>query len=189
MSTRREELLDSAEEVLEAQGLESFGLGAVARAAHIRTPSLYKHFASLADLEHALMSRGFLRLAAALDAVGDSASNTEGDPSSNAASSAAQGGPLAAFARAYRAHAFAHPQLYRLMTERPLNRALLTPESEEAAMRALLNYFDESAESHDRARAAWAAAHGLVSLELAGRFPPGSDLDAAWAVYTSAFTR
>lgn len=178
MSARREELLTIAERVLEAEGLEAFGLGAVARAANIRTPSLYKHFASLADLEHALMSRGFLRLAEALD-----------EAATVANAPATRDSSLAAFARAYRAHATALPQLYRLMTERPLDRALLAPGAEESAMRALLNYFDESIGSHDRARAAWAAAHGLVSLELAGRFPPGSDLDAAWEVYTSAFTR
>jgi hypothetical protein len=33
----------------------------------------------------------------------------------------------------------------------------------------------------DRARAAWAFAHGMTILELDGRFPPGADLDAAWA--------
>ena len=32
----------------------------------------------------------------------------------------------------------------------------------------------------DLARAAWAFAHGMVQLELAGRFPPGADLPAAW---------
>lgn len=185
MSARREELLTLAEAVLEAEGLETFGLGAVARAASIRPPSLYKHFAGLADLEHALMSRGFLRLATTLDAAANARDATNHPETKDASASSA----LAAFARAYRAHALTYPQLYRLMTERPLDRSLLIPGSEEAAMRALINHFGESNESHDRARAAWAAAHGLVSLELAGRFPPGSDLDATWAVYTSAFTR
>ena len=174
MSARREALLALAQEVLESQGLEEFGLGAVARAAGIRTPSLYKHFAGLADLEHALISRGFFHLAAALDDA------TGGDTGP---------GLLAKFAQAYRAYAAAHPQLYRLMTERPLDRDLLEAGTEAAAMHALLKFFGESHASHDRARAAWAAAHGLVSLELADRFPPGTDLDAAWAVYTSAFTR
>jgi hypothetical protein len=30
------------------------------------------------------------------------------------------------------------------------------------------------------ARAAWGMAHGLVMLELNGRFPPDADVDAAW---------
>ena len=33
----------------------------------------------------------------------------------------------------------------------------------------------------DLARAAWAFAHGMTILELDHRFPPGADLDAAWA--------
>jgi hypothetical protein len=32
----------------------------------------------------------------------------------------------------------------------------------------------------DRARAVWVFAHGMVVLELAERFPPDADLDAAW---------
>ena len=38
----------------------------------------------------------------------------------------------------------------------------------------------------DLARAAWAAVHGLVALELADRFPPDADLDAAWAAAVRA---
>ena len=39
-----------------------------------------------------------------------------------------------------------------------------------------------------RARLLWAAAHGLVVLELADRFPPGADLDAAWTELVAALT-
>ena len=41
----------------------------------------------------------------------------------------------------------------------------------------------------DRARALWAAAHGLVSLELADRFPADADVGAAWDAMVDAFTR
>jgi hypothetical protein len=34
----------------------------------------------------------------------------------------------------------------------------------------------------NRARAAWAFAHGMVTLEIADRFPPDADLAAAWRV-------
>jgi hypothetical protein len=37
------------------------------------------------------------------------------------------------------------------------------------------------------ARALWALAHGLVDLELSGRFPPGADLDATWHTALSGF--
>ena len=38
----------------------------------------------------------------------------------------------------------------------------------------------------DRARAAWAFAHGMTILELDGRFPPTAHLDVAWEAGTSA---
>jgi hypothetical protein len=37
-------------------------------------------------------------------------------------------------------------------------------------------------------RAVWAFAHGMVGLELSGRFPPDADLDAAWPAGIAAFT-
>ncbi|OJF10517.1 TetR-like C-terminal domain-containing protein [Couchioplanes caeruleus] len=37
------------------------------------------------------------------------------------------------------------------------------------------------------ARAFWAFAHGMVLLELAGRFPPDADLDTTWRVGVGAF--
>jgi hypothetical protein len=39
----------------------------------------------------------------------------------------------------------------------------------------------------DRARAVWAFAHGMAELELADRFPPGADVDAAWRAGVTAF--
>jgi hypothetical protein len=41
----------------------------------------------------------------------------------------------------------------------------------------------------DRARALWGLAHGLIALELAGRFPPDADVHAAWEAGIAAFTR
>lgn len=176
VSARRDELVELAESLIEEHGLDNFSLGSLAKAAGIRTPSLYKHFSSLAELEHAIISREFVRLAESLD---EAANATASDTPHNR---------IAQFATAYRMHAHAHPQLYRLATERPLDRALLGPGSELAAMQALLQYFGESPTAHDRARAAWAAAHGLVSLELAGRFPPDADTTGAWEEFINAFT-
>lgn len=167
---RREELLDLAEQVLEEEGLDDFGVGVLARAAGIRPPSLYKHFAGLDDIESALIARAFRRFGSALDVAVRAARG--GEPTDL----------LAAFARIYRDEALARPQLYRLMTARPLDRERLEPGAEEAGMAALLAVFGENVENHDTARAAWAWAHGLVSLELAERFPPGADVDAAWQV-------
>jgi hypothetical protein len=39
------------------------------------------------------------------------------------------------------------------------------------------------------AQALWSFAHGMVTLELDGRYPPGSDLDATWRAGATAFER
>ena len=85
----------------------------------------------------------------------------------DAATTAASGTPrsrLAAFATAYRHQALARPQLYRLVTARPLDRGGIQPGAEDAAMEPLFELFGEDGVRHDVARAAWAWAHGLVSL-------------------------
>lgn len=173
-SPRRTELLDLAERVLEEDGLEAFGIGSLARAAGVKPPSLYKHFSGLNEIEDALIARS-------LRSIGESMSA--------AFEAAAPSGPravLAAFARTYRASALANPQGYRLATARPLRRESLEPGVESEGMRPLLELFGEDERNFDRSRAAWAWAHGLVDLELTGRFPPGVDIDATWDVLVDA---
>lgn len=135
----------------------------------IKAPSLYKHFAGKDELEAALMARTLEEIAAAL---------TE-------AVHGAGGEPIDALASAYRRYALAHPHLYRLTTEQPLPRDQLPEGLEQRAAAPVL----EAAGDPDRARALWAFAHGMVQLELAGRFPPDADLDAAWREGLAAFTR
>jgi AcrR family transcriptional regulator len=127
----------------------------------IRAPSLYKHLPSKAALEAAIIATGFEDAAAAFEAA------------------TADGGtePLAAVARAYRAFALAHPHLYRLMTDQPLPRDRLPDRVEERAAAPLLRAIGGNAAL---ARAAFAFAHGMVMLELTGRFPPGADPVPAW---------
>jgi AcrR family transcriptional regulator len=126
----------------------------------IRAPSLYKHFASKDALEAALISIGFDEQAVLFGAA------LEGSPE-----------PLVAMGEIYREFAKENPQLYRLMYDRGLNRALLFEGSEDAAA---LPAIRAAGEDQDLARAAWAVAHGMTTLELAGRFPQDADLEAAW---------
>jgi len=129
----------------------------------MRAPSLYKHFADKAAIESEIVAGGLAELGAALRDAGPQ---------------------LAALAQAYRDFALAHPNLYRLMTGGPLDRERLPVGLEEETARPL----HEAIADEDAARAAWAAAHGLAILELSGRFPPGADLDAAWAAFVRAFS-
>lgn len=164
-SARRIELLRLALDELEEAGVDGLSVGQIARRAGIRTPSLYKHFTGKDDIEISLVEHGFILVTEAIDTA------------------LAEVGPerparVAAFAAAYRGFGRAHPQLYRLMNHRPLQRSALTPGTEEAAAAA----WAELVPHEHLGRSFWAWAHGLMSLELADRFPPEADLDAAWQV-------
>jgi AcrR family transcriptional regulator len=164
---RVNEIVDAAREILEREGPEGLTMRRLAEAMGIRAPSLYKHVRSKEDLEALLMAEAFRGMGAELHRV---------------ITGARKGGStrtvLAELGRAYRRWALAHPHLYRLTTGGPLPRERL-PEGLEAwtAEPVVVAVGGDP----DRARAAWAFAHGMTILELDGRFPPDADLDAAWA--------
>jgi AcrR family transcriptional regulator len=158
--SRRDQIVDVARQLLEAGGPDAVTMRAIATRLEIRAPSLYKHIADKRELEVALIARGFGEQAAAFTAA-----IHESDQ------------PVTAIARAYREWALAHRHLYALMTDSPLPRAELPTGIEDAAAAPLVAAVDGDI---DRARALWAFAHGMVSLELAERFPPDADLDTAW---------
>ena len=130
----------------------------------MRASSIYKHVPDKAALEVALVAEGLAEAGEALRRAGPE---------------------LESVARAYREWALAHPHLYRLMNDRPLPRDRLPTGLEARAAEPVLAALGDQ----HRARAAWAAAHGLASLELAGRFPADADVDAAWAAMVRAFAR
>ena len=167
LSSRARQIVDVARELLDEEGLERLTMRRLADRLGIRAPSLYKHFADKQALEAALISDGFEEVAEAFERALAGADD-----------------PLHAIARAYREYAHAHPHLYRLMTERPLDRDALVPGVED---RAALPVYLAVGEDPDLARAAWAFAHGMTNLELNERFPPGADLDAAWERGVAAF--
>lgn len=78
--------------------------------------------------------------------------------------------------RRYREAATANPQLYRLSTSGPLDRAALPPGLEDWSVSP---FFEAAGDPH-RAQALWAAVHGMVILELDGRFPTGTAPERTW---------
>ena len=134
--------------------------------ARVRAPSLDKHLPNKAALEAALIAAGFEESAATFAAATDGAAE-----------------PLTALATAYREFVKRHPQLYRLMTEGPLPRGQLTPGLEERAAAPLVR----AAGSPERARAVFAFLHGMLILELNGRFPDDGGLEPAWRAGLAAF--
>jgi AcrR family transcriptional regulator len=167
---RQAQIADTARALLDAEGPQALTMRRIAGTLGIKAPSLYKHVPDKTSLEALVVAAGFAELAATLAAA--------------AAGHADGAGNLAAIARAYRAYAVAHPHLYRLMNYQPLRRDLLPAGLEAAAAQPLAE-----AAGHDeaRARAMWAFAHGMVSLEIDGRFPPHADLDEAWRAGLAAF--
>jgi AcrR family transcriptional regulator len=159
LTPRARQIVAAARELLEREGAEALTMRRLAERLGIRAPSLYKHLPDKTAVESAVIATGLEDLAAVLEeAVAGTAE------------------PLMALAVAYRGFALGHPHLYRLMTDRPLPREQLPAGVEQRAAAPLLRAVGDP----DRARAVWAFAHGMVALELAERFPPGADLDAAW---------
>ena len=167
LSPRAREIVDVALELLEDEGPDGLSMRRLAERIGIRAPSIYKHLPDKRALEAAIISVGFELQAEAFEAALEDVEDQ-----------------LGAIARVYRQFANAHPHLYRLMTERELNRELLTPGVEQ---RAGLPVYEAVGRDAGLARAAWAFAHGMTILELNRRFPPEADLDAAWERGLDAF--
>ena len=160
---RARQILGAARTLLEREGPDALTMRRLAGAVGITAPSLYKHFPDKSSVVDALADAMLRETAGALRAA------ESADP-----------GSFPALAAAYRTHALAHPHLYRLTTGRPLPQDL-----EEHAAAPLLRAL---AGDEGRARAAWAFAHGMVVMELNGRFPTDSDVAAAWTAGIAAFT-
>lgn len=161
--SRSEEVVAVAGDLLDRLGPDGLSMRAIAANVGIRAPSLYRHFPDKAAIEAALQERALV------------------DP---ATTLAAAGPRLAELAHAYRGWALARPHRYALISGPALHRDRLPDGVEDAAAAPLLAAVGGDV---DRARALWGLAHGLVELELAGRFGPGADVDAAWAAGIAAF--
>lgn len=166
LTARAREIVVAARELLDEHGVDAMTMRRLAERLGIRAPSLYKHLPDKAALEIAVIATGLEDLAVALEEARHAVAE-----------------PAAALAAAYRAFALAHPDLYLLMTNRPLPREQLPAGVEDRAAAPVLRAVGSPA----RARAFWAFAHGMVVLELAGRFPPDADLDTAWRAGIDAF--
>lgn len=166
-SPRARQIVAAARRLVEEEGLQALSMRRLGDRLGIRAPSIYKHLPDKAALENALISAAFEEQAAVFEAA-----------------LAGEADPVSALAGAYREYARRHPQMYRLMTERPLDRARLTPGVEERAARPVVQAVGGD---RDLARAMWAFAHGMTILELNDRFPPDADLDAAWQRGLAAF--
>jgi AcrR family transcriptional regulator len=154
--TRRDEIVEVAAAVLEAEGPDAVTMRRIATDLGIRAPSLYKHVGGKEEIEAALQERALEGMTEALTAAGED---------------------LEQIGLAYRRWALDNPGLYEVATRRPLHRDRIRPGVEAAAAAPIVRV--AGGDEH-QARALWALAHGLVDLELRRRFPPGADLSLTW---------
>jgi len=164
LSPRAREIVGVARELLEREGPEGLSMRRIAAQLGIRAPSLYEHVADKRALENAIVSQAFFEQGELTAAAAEAARGNGEDP-------------INAIGAAYRAYAIDHPHVYRLMTDRGLDREALVPGAEQFAGEAL-----RQAVGGDLtlARVLWAFAHGMIMLELNDRFAEGSDPDALW---------
>ena len=134
----------------------------------MRAPSLYKHFPDKAHLEAALIEDIFFEI---------------GDVLHEALARPGRAGVVRSVLRAYRAHSLGRANRYRLATSGQLRRDLLPECLEEWAGQP---FFFAAGDPY-RSQALWSAAHGMVILEIDGRYPDGSDLDRTWKATAAAF--
>jgi len=165
---RRAQIVAAARQLLEHEGRDALTMRAVAGRLGIRAPSLYKHFPDKAALESAIIEDGLIEI---------------GEASHAAIRCGERDAGLRRLLEVYRAYGGAHAHLYRLVTAGPLARELLPPGLEEWAGNP---WYVVTGDAH-LAQALWSFAHGMVVLELDGRYPAGSDLDETWRAGARAF--
>jgi AcrR family transcriptional regulator len=162
------EIVTAGRSILEHDGLDGLTMQRVAAAVGIRAPSLYKHVRDRGDLVRLILNDVAAELTEVLDAAAGS-----GDPRRD----------LGTIARAFRRFAVAHPEAYGLLFARLPDGSRIDPEVNARASGAILRTAAAMAgpdEALDGARTLVAWAHGFISMELAGAFRLGGDVDRAF---------
>ena len=167
--TSRDEIVVAARDILERDGLDAVTMQSVAARVGVRAPSLYKHVADRPALIRAVITSVTDDLASALAVR---------RPSPDALDD------LRAIARRYRMFVRANPAGYALLFARPSSGTEPDPvvlAALGAPIVAAATRIVGEDEGLAAARTFVAWAHGFTSLEGAGGFRLGGDLDAAYA--------
>ncbi len=168
-SPRAAQIVAAARAILEGEGHDALTMRRLADDLGIRAPSLYKHFADKQGVLVALIEEALAET---------------GEVLHRAVRSPGRRSPVASLLGAYRRHCVARPHLYRLATAGPLPRPALPPGLEAWSGEPFVLV---TGDEH-RGRALWSLGHGMVLLEIDGRYPDGADLDRAWQAAAEAFT-
>ena len=161
-------IVRAGRDIVEARGLSGLTMQAVANRVGVRAPSLYKRVGSRDDLIRLITEATVRDLEARLV---------------TAASTSDAGATLRELARAFRTFAHERPAGYRLIFAPESDAARGDVELLAQASAPVLRIADALAGPDDAlaaARTITAWAHGFVSMELAGAFRLGGDVDRAF---------
>jgi AcrR family transcriptional regulator len=175
--TNHEQIIETAVQLIEAEGVEQLTLTRLAAALSIKPPSLYRYVSGKDALIQAVVSRTYEQLSAAYAAAQQAAA---GDAASQ----------LRAILHAHRAFAHRHPQTYLLAFTATLPQHQADANAlEQGALpiQALMSQLSGPADSLPALRGALALAHGFVMLELKGQLRRGGDLTAAFEAAVTAY--
>jgi AcrR family transcriptional regulator len=167
--TSRDAIIAAGRTLLERDGLEGVSMARIAELVGVRGPSLYKHVPSRAALIRAMSED----VAAELEHVLTEAMTT-----------GSVADDLRAAADAYRRYVRANPAAYGLLSASLGPEARPDPDAVAAVGLPIVSAMSrlgggERALEAARTMVSWA--HGFVSMEQAGAFRLGGDVDAAYA--------
>ena len=169
----RERLCEAAERLFAERGPDAVTMRQLASELGVSPMTPYRYFQDKDDILAAVRTNGFNRFAEALEAARSLPGNARSRGS--------------AVGEAYVDFAFAHPNTYKLMFD--LNQPLddSHPELIAAGRRAhdnmsgwvrdLVDAGHMKGDPEQIGAMFWAATHGVVVLEMAGKLPPGSAHD------------
>ena len=167
--TSLNEIVGAGRAILEADGLDALTMARVAESVGVRAPSLYKR----------VRDRDALVRLIAADVVTDLGATLDG-----AAASGDARADLGAIAVAFRGWAHRHPGGFALLFTRLPDAWRLDPDTGSSALTAMFRTVAALAgpdQVLEAARTVVAWSSGFVSMELAGAFQLGGDVDAAFA--------
>jgi AcrR family transcriptional regulator len=165
--TSTDAVVAAARDLVESEGLDALTMQAVAARVGVRAPSLYKRVASRDALLAMVADQAAMELGARLEEVVGSA-----DPADD----------LRSIAAAFRDFARRNPATYPLLFDPRLSG--VSAEARDRSADVVRRVAGRLAGEHDELAAsrmvvAWA--NGFVTMELAGAFQLGGDVDEAWA--------
>jgi AcrR family transcriptional regulator len=154
----REQVLSTAEAVIDRDGWPELTMSALARELGVAVPSLYRHVRSLEALRGEIQCRTIRALGVSLErkAMGRSGETA-----------------MRALATTFRRFAREHPYRYELAMREPVDRVAFEQASLEAgaALTAVIRSYGIEDASFEPHLSAFAALHGVVVLESVGFFP------------------